>query len=63
MRAADLFAVGAFVMILAVGLVLSSLFDRGRHTPAQRIRARMRRLSPSLAGRDGHASATPGVAL
>ncbi|MBN3830193.1 pilus assembly protein, partial [Burkholderia sp. Ac-20384] len=54
MRAADLFAVGAFAMILAIGLVLSSLFDRASHTPAQRIRARMRRLSPSLAGRDGH---------
>ncbi|WP_175840456.1 type II secretion system F family protein [Burkholderia contaminans] len=63
MRAADLFAVGAFVMILAIGLVLSSWFDRASRTPAQRIRARMRRLSPSLAGRDGLASAAPGVAL
>ena len=47
MRAADLFAVGGFVTILAIGLVLSSLFDRASHHPAQRIRARMRKLSPS----------------
>ncbi|AOI59712.1 type II secretion system F family protein [Burkholderia diffusa] len=63
MRAADLFALGAFVAILAAGLALSALLDRARHTPEQRIRARMRNLAPSLAGREAGAAAAPGVAL
>ncbi|CAG9244270.1 Flp pilus assembly protein TadB [Burkholderia diffusa] len=63
MSAADLFALGAFVVILAVGLALSALLDRARHTPEQRIRTRMRHLAPSLAGREAGAAATPGVAL
>ena len=63
MRAADVFAAGAFVVILAIGLALSSLLDRARRTPAQRIRERMRRLSPLLAGRDGGAADGAAVAL
>ncbi|KVV51784.1 pilus assembly protein [Burkholderia territorii] len=63
MSAADLFAFGAFVAILATGLALSALLDRARHTPEQRIRARMRNLAPSLAGREAGAAAAPGVAL
>lgn len=63
MRAADLFALGAFVVILAIGLALSALLDRARHTPDQRIRARMRHLAPSLAGGQAGAAAAPGVAL
>ncbi|BAX62240.1 type II secretion system F family protein [Burkholderia stabilis] len=63
MKAADLFAAGAFVVILGIGLVLSSLLDRARHTPAQRIRERMRRLSPLRAGRDAGAADGAGIAL
>ncbi|WP_105132392.1 type II secretion system F family protein [Burkholderia sp. BE12] len=63
MRTADLFALGAFAVILAVGLALSALLDRARQTPEQRIRARMQRVAPSLAGRDAGAAAGAGVAL
>ncbi|WP_175729381.1 type II secretion system F family protein [Burkholderia ambifaria] len=63
MRPADLFALGAFVVILVIGLMLSALLDRARQGPEQRIRERMRRLAPSLAGREAGANATPGVAL
>ncbi|MGN7979616.1 type II secretion system F family protein [Burkholderia sp. 22313] len=63
MSTADLFALGAFVVILVAGLALSALFDRTRQTPEQRIRERMRHLGPSLAGREAGASAAPGVAL
>ncbi|GAU04806.1 type II secretion system F family protein [Burkholderia stabilis] len=63
MKAADLFAAGAFVVILAIGLALSSLLDRARHTPAQRIRERMRRVSPLRAGRDAGAADGAGIAL
>ncbi|CAG2266672.1 MULTISPECIES: type II secretion system F family protein [Burkholderia] len=63
MRAADLFTLGAFVAILAAGLGLSALLERARHTPEQRIRARLQRLAPSLAGRDAGEAAGSGVAL
>ncbi|WP_027784117.1 MULTISPECIES: type II secretion system F family protein [Burkholderia] len=63
MRTADLFALGAFAVILAVGLALSALLDRARQTPEQRIRARLQRIAPSLAGRDAGAAAGAGVAL
>ncbi|RQZ18681.1 pilus assembly protein [Burkholderia sp. Bp9031] len=63
MSTADLFALGAFVVILGAGLALSALLDRARQAPEQRIRARMRHLAPSLAGREAGASAAPGVAL
>ncbi|WP_334039864.1 type II secretion system F family protein [Burkholderia ambifaria] len=63
MRPADLFALGAFVVILVIGLMLSALLDRARQGPEQRIRERMRRLAPSLAGSKAGAAATPGVAL
>ncbi|KVH13518.1 MULTISPECIES: type II secretion system F family protein [Burkholderia] len=63
MRTADLFALGAFVVILAVGLGLSALLDRARQTPEQRIRARMQRIAPSLTGRAAGAAAGAGVAL
>ncbi|MDR0246442.1 MAG: type II secretion system F family protein [Burkholderia sp.] len=63
MRAADLFALGAFVVILAAGLALSAWLDRARRTPEQRVRARMQHLAPSLAGRKAGADAAPGVAL
>ncbi|WP_446901998.1 type II secretion system F family protein [Burkholderia sp. YIM B11467] len=63
MRAADLFAACAFVVILGIGLALSSLLERARHTPARRIRERMRHLSPLLAGRDAGAADGSGVAL
>jgi len=63
MSAADLFALCAFVVILAIGLGLSALLERARHAPAQRIRERMRHLAPSLAGREAGAAVAPGVAL
>ena len=63
MSAADLFALGAFVVILAIGVGLSALLERARQSPAQRIRARMRNLAPSLAGREAGAAAAPGIAL
>ncbi|MPV57179.1 pilus assembly protein [Burkholderia sp. HI2761] len=63
MRTADLLALGAFAVILAVGLALSALLDRARQTPEQRIRARLQRIAPSLAGRDAGAAAGAGVAL
>ncbi|OXI34389.1 pilus assembly protein [Burkholderia sp. AU16741] len=63
MRAADLFTLGAFVAILAVGLGLSALLERARHTPERRIRARLQRLAPALAGRDAGEAAGSGVAL
>ncbi|MDF3081348.1 type II secretion system F family protein [Burkholderia sola] len=63
MTAADLFTLGAFVAILAAGLGLSALLERARHTPEQRIRARLQRLAPSLAGRDAGEAAGSGVAL
>ncbi|HDR9158396.1 pilus assembly protein [Burkholderia vietnamiensis] len=63
MSAADVFTFGAFVAILAAGLGLSALLDRARRTPAQRIRARMRQLGPSLTGREAGAAAAAGIAL
>ncbi|CAM2178408.1 type II secretion system F family protein [Burkholderia cenocepacia] len=63
MSAADLFGLGAFVVILAIGLGLSAVLERARQAPAQRIRERMRRLAPSLTGREAGASVAPGVAL
>ncbi|WP_269510704.1 type II secretion system F family protein [Burkholderia sp. IMCC1007] len=63
MRGADLFAMGAFAVLLTLGIALSTLFDRARRTPEQRIRDRMRRLAPSLAGRNAGAADAPGIAL
>ncbi|AXF23905.1 pilus assembly protein [Burkholderia pyrrocinia] len=63
MRTADLFALGAFIVILALGIALSSLLDRVRNTPAQRIRARLHRLSPAHAGGEAGAGDASGIAL
>ncbi|KVT85026.1 pilus assembly protein [Burkholderia ubonensis] len=63
MSAADLFAACAFVALLGIGLAISSLLERARNGPAQRIRARMRRLSPAHAGGDAGAAAGSGLAL
>ena len=63
MRGADLFTMGAFAVLLMLGVVLSTLLDRAGRTPEQRIRERMRRLAPSLAARKAGAADAPGVAL
>ncbi|MGU7781115.1 type II secretion system F family protein [Burkholderia sp. PU8-34] len=63
MTAADLFAACAFIVILGIGLGISSLIDRVRHAPAQRIRARLRRLSAPHSGGEAEAAGGTGIAL
>ncbi|RQS74431.1 pilus assembly protein [Burkholderia sp. Bp8963] len=63
MMAADLFAACAFVVILGLGIGISSLVDRARNGPAQRIRARMRRLSPTSGVGDAGAADVSGLVL
>ncbi|AOJ11451.1 type II secretion system F family protein [Burkholderia mayonis] len=60
---ANIFAACAFFVILAIGLVLSSLRDRARNAPARRINERLRRILPSEGGNAGVARSESGTAL